>query len=259
MISTQDLSYQVGDKTLLDTLTIAIETQTIHGIIGPNGAGKSTLLKHMMRILEPQKETVFLEDKDATDYSARAYAKKCSYVFQENMRDLDFTVREIVEMGRYPYLKLFGQLSQSEEDLIDDIMSDLGLTALQHRMIKTLSGGEAQKVFIARALAQQTPVLLLDEPTSMLDIHNSIRLLEMLRHIKQKYQLTIVMVIHDLNLALQCCDRVTLLDKGKVVLEGAAQEVLTSNQLKQIYEHKIQTVTHNGTCYIVPVIQTVDV
>lgn len=252
MIKVNHLDYAIGEKSILKDIHVQFKENKIYGIIGPNGAGKSTLLKHMMRIIEPPKNTIFLNDEDITQIKTKEYAKKCSFVFQENVRDIDFSVEEMITMGRYPYLDLLGHTTKEDEDIIGHIIKELSLEAFKERSITNLSGGEAQKVFIGRALAQQTPLLLLDEPISMLDIHNSIELLNRLRQIKEKHELTIIMVLHDLNLAFQYCDHIVLLEKGKVVLEGERDAVLKSEKLQEVYKHKLKVIEDYPNTYIVP-------
>lgn len=252
MIKVSHLHYAIGEKSILQDINVQFEKNKIYGIIGPNGAGKSTLLKHMMRIIEPPKNTIFLDEQDITQIKTKEYAKMCSFVFQENVRDIDFSVEEMITMGRYPYLDLLGHTTKEDEDIIQHIIKELSLESFKERSITNLSGGEAQKVFIGRALAQQTPLLLLDEPISMLDIHNSIELLNRLRWIKEKHELTIIMVLHDLNLAFQYCDHIVLLEKGKVVLEGERENVLKSERLQEVYHHKLKVIADHSNTYIVP-------
>ncbi|WP_053984973.1 ABC transporter ATP-binding protein [Niameybacter massiliensis] len=252
MIKVQNLSYQIGDKPILKDISLTFKPHTIYGIIGPNGAGKSTLLKHMMRIIEPSSSTVFLKDQDVTKVKVKEYAKQCSFVFQENPRDLDFTVEEMIAMGRYPYLDYMGHTTKADETVIERIIHELSLEKLRERSMLNLSGGEAQKVFIGRALAQETPILLLDEPISMLDVHNSVELLNRLKTIKDQHQLTIIMVIHDLNLAFQYCDEIVLLKEGEVLLAASRQEVLESEILQQVYHHRLKIIHDHGNTYVVP-------
>lgn len=252
MIEIKDLTYQIGNKVILDGITTSFEKGKIHGIIGPNGAGKSTLLKHMMGILKPSKGSVYLEGKAIETYSVRDYAKRCSFVFQENTRDHEFTVEELLYMGRYPYNNLLGTKTKEDDTIVQRVVEDLQLQPFLKRLLKTLSGGEAQKVFIGRALVQQTDVLLLDEPTSMLDIHNSIEILHLLKEVKDKYGITIVMVMHDLNLAFQFCEHMTLIQEGHVIMSGPTKTIMLSHTLQGVYGHKIDIIEANQQLYVVP-------
>lgn len=252
MIEIKHLNYKIGEKHILEDISYSFKPGKIYGIIGPNGAGKSTILKHIMGIIPAHKGTVFYEGKDIRGFKTRDYAKHMSYVFQENPRDLDFTVYEILQMGRYTHMNLMGDLTAADEALIEQVIADLHLERLRNASIRTLSGGEAQKVFIARALVQNTPYLLLDEPTSMLDIHNSVELMHLIHEIKEKRQLTIIMVLHDLNLAFGTCDEMLILKNGRLVASGPTQEVLQTQTLKETYNNKIHLIQDKNNTYIVP-------
>lgn len=252
MIHIKKLQCSMGGQVILDQINLEFEKNHIYGIIGPNGAGKSTLLKHMMRIIEPKVGTIFYDQKDITKVKVKDYAKMASFVFQENSRDVDFTVYETLLMGRYAYMDYLGNISEEDEQLVETVIKELKLDHLRYRYISTLSGGEAQKVFIGRALVQDTPILLLDEPTSMLDIHNSVELLELIKHIKEKRQLTIVMVLHDLNLAFSYCDRIVLMEKGRIVLAEDQESVLQNQKLKEVYRDKIKIINDQDKQFIVP-------
>lgn len=252
MLQIKNLSYAIDGNTILKDIHITFEAGQIYGIIGPNGAGKSTLLKHMMRIIEPPKGTIFYEGKDVKSFKVKDYAGKMSFVFQENVRQVDFTVYEILLMGRYVAMDLWGNISSEDEAMIQGIIEDLGISHLKDRAISTLSGGEAQKVFIGRALVQQTPLLLLDEPTSMLDIHNGLELIELIETLKIKHNLTVIMVLHDLNLAFNYCNKIILLEKGKVVRSGSRSEIFEEPKLQEIYQHKLHEIQEEEAYYIVP-------
>ncbi|WP_054742783.1 ABC transporter ATP-binding protein [Cellulosilyticum ruminicola] len=255
MIEIKNLNYQIGQKHILKDINYKFLQGKIYGIIGPNGAGKSTILKHIMGMISPSKSTIFYEGKDIKSFKVKDYAKHISYVFQENPRDLDFTVYEILQMGRYTYMDLMGDLKEKDETLIKQVMEDLNLEGIRDVSIKNLSGGEAQKVFIARALVQDTPYLLLDEPTSMLDIHNSVELMHLIQQIKEKRNLTIIMVLHDLNLAFGTCDEMLILKDGTLVISGPTQEVLQNPILQETYNYKIHLIQdETATTYIVPVL-----
>lgn len=252
MIKIKNLSYYLNEKAILKDINVTFEAGQIYGIIGPNGAGKSTLLKHIMRIIEPPKGTIFYEEKDIKDFKIKDYAKQVSFVFQENTRQVDFTVYEILLMGRYTSMDLWGNIPKQDENLVQGIMKDLGIEHLKDRAISNLSGGEAQKVFIGRALVQNTPLLLLDEPTSMLDIHNGLELIELIESLKIKHQLTVIMVLHDLNLAFNYCNKILLIEKGQVVSMGDSNEIFEEPKLREVYRHKIHQIEDENTYYVVP-------
>lgn len=254
MIEIKNLNYKIGQKHILKDINYKFSPGKIYGIIGPNGAGKSTILKHIMGIIPAPKSTIFYEGKDIRSFKVKEYARHISYVFQENPRDLDFTVYEILQMGRYTYMDLMGDLKAEDEAIIEQVIQDLHLESLRNASIRNLSGGEAQKVFIARALVQDTPYLLLDEPTSMLDIHNSVELMHLIQQIKEKRNLTIIMVLHDLNLAFGTCDEMLILKDGQLAVSGDTQEVLQNPILQETYNNKIHLIQDATSTYIVPVL-----
>lgn len=252
MIRIDRLSYEKNHKAILKDISFEFEEGKTYGIIGPNGAGKSTLLKHMMNLIVPPKHTIFYKDRDIRNFQVKEYAKKVSFVFQENTRQLDFSVYEILLMGKYTEMDIWGNLSKEIEQEIQHILEELQIGHLKDQPIHTLSGGEAQKVFIGRALLQNTPVLLLDEPTSMLDMHNSIELLRCVERLKTSRGLTIIMVLHDLNLALQSCETLLLMEKGEIILSGSPEQLVKSMQLQSVYNHKLHFIEEAGQHYIVP-------
>ena len=252
MINISGLNYKIGDKTILDDISLQFEKGKIYGIIGPNGAGKSTLLKHIMGILNPPKHTIFYDGNDITTISIKDYAKIVSFVFQENIRNIDFTVKEILLMGKYSYMNIWGNLPPDVNSEVDKILDLLGICHLEKQSISTLSGGEAQKVFIARTILQNTPVILLDEPTSMLDLANSAYILECLSRLNKQKSITVIMVMHDLNLAAQSCDKLILMSNGKVIYEGYPKEVLKSDVLNRVYGNKLHFINDNDREFVVP-------
>nr|WP_302596779.1 ABC transporter ATP-binding protein [uncultured Cellulosilyticum sp.] len=252
MIEIKHLDYTINKKHILKDINYSFAPGKIYGIIGPNGAGKSTILKHIMGIIHPPKATIFYEGKDIRSFKVKDYAQCMSYVFQENPRDLDFTVYEILQMGRYTHMNLLGDITVQDEEIIEEVIKELHLENLRDASIRTLSGGEAQKVFIARALVQNTPYLLLDEPTSMLDIHNSVELMHLIKEIKEKQNLTIIMVLHDLNLAFGTCDEMLILKDGHLAISGSTKKVLQTSTLKETYNNKIHLIQDKENTYIVP-------
>lgn len=255
MIEIKDLNYHIKSQEILKHINLNFEAGKIYAIIGPNGAGKSTLLKHLMRLIEPPMGTVLYLSQDVRQFKIKEYARKVSYVFQENVRDIDFNVYDILVMGRYNHMDLWGDITKEDEVLINQVISDLKLGYLKDRAIRTLSGGEAQKVFIGRALVQNTPLLLLDEPTSMLDIHNSVELIETIKGLKEKHNLTIIMVLHDLNLAFNYCDELVLLKQGEVICKAEPEKLVDMSCLQEVYHNKLRIIKDESRFYIVPAVK----
>ena len=252
MIAIKNLSYKINKVSLLNDINLDFEKGKTYGIIGPNGAGKSTLLKCIMRINEPSGNSIFLDDVDITSFNIKDFSKKISFVFQENNREVDFTVYEIIMMGRYTYMDFLESESKEDIKIVDEIIEKLGLIDLKDRYISELSGGEAQKVFIARALAQKTEIILLDEPTSMLDIHNSIEIMNLVENLKKEYGLTIIMVLHDLNIAFTYCDNISLIDGGSIIMSDEKNKVIESERVEEVYQRKIKIIKDDDGFYVVP-------
>ncbi len=252
MIKVNHLSYHKNGKNILNDISFTFQEGKTYGIIGPNGAGKSTLLKQIMGLMRPSQGEVLYKEKNIIQMSAKEYAKKVSFVFQENTRQVEFSVYEMLLMGKYIKMDLWGNLSKKEEQEVDEILEELKISHLKQQSIHTLSGGEAQKVFIGRALLQNTPVLLLDEPTSMLDVHNSVELMHCIGRLKEKRNLTIIMVLHELNLAMQSCEELLLMEEGQIVKSGTSEELLESEMLQKVYHQKLHLIEEGGIKYVVP-------
>ncbi len=220
----KDISFEVGGGELI-------------GIIGPNGSGKSTLLRAMSKILKPMKGAVFLKGEDMGRMSFSKLAKRIAVTSQSSsLRELDITVREYVMLGRIPYKRRFQFVETgADEKKAVQAMARLDISTLAERNVGQLSGGEAQRAVIARALAQEPEFLLLDEPTVHLDIGHRIEILDMIRELNRAHSLAIVMVLHDLNLASLYCDRLILLSDGEIYRNGAPEEILTYSVIEKVY------------------------
>jgi iron complex transport system ATP-binding protein len=206
------------------------------GVIGPNGSGKSTLLRLMSRALVRQKGAITFEDKDIDRINLKEFCRKAAFVAQETLINFPFTVLEIALMGRIPFLKRLASESKNDFLLAENALLLTDTLHLKEKEISELSAGERQRVIIARALAQEPVLLFLDEPTSHLDIGHQIQILDLLRRLNREKKLTIVMVLHDLNLASEYCSRIILLSDGEVFKEGVAQEVLTYQNIEAVYK-----------------------
>jgi len=218
----QDISFQVGKGEFI-------------GVIGPNGSGKSTLLKILYRLLSPQKGEVRFEFVPLKKMSRKDIAKKIAVVAQETYPLFPFRVMEIVLMGRSPYLGHLMFESERDLEIAKKAMEWTEILPISERPIDELSGGERKRVFIARALAQEPEVILLDEPTANLDIHHQIEFLDLILSLNREKGLTIIMASHDLNLASEFCDRLILLQKGGVYQIGTPGEVITRENIESVY------------------------
>lgn len=239
MMQVKNLCYHYkGGPEVLKDITFEIEPGKILAILGNNGVGKSTLLKCFNKILKPDSGEVLLDGENMLMQSGREVARQVAFVSQ-SLYDTQMTVHDIVMLGRRPYMT-WG-VTEKDHAMVHEAMDRLGLDAMRGRFFNQLSGGERQKVMLARALAQQPKVLLLDEPTSALDIQNQYQVLKLVRSICRKDQITAIVVIHDLNLALRFCDRFLLLKDGQVFRYGD-HSILDSRALMETYGVNAKTV-----------------
>lgn len=248
-----NLKVSYGEYQALTGVSFDATPGEMLGIIGPNGSGKSTLLRGITRVAAGVSGQVTIGGLDTKELSRKELAKKIAVVEQEISTDFDMTVEELISMGRAPYLGLFGALSPLDNELIGKAMTFTHTDIFAKRCISHLSGGEKQRVAIARALAQDTPVLFLDEPTSHLDIGNQIGLLQLIRALTREKSLTVVIVLHDLNMASLFCDRIMVLKEGKAMALGEPAEILTPDLIKLIYgiDSVIHLMSETGKPYMV--------
>lgn len=234
-IKTSGLSYGVDGKTILAGVTFEIRRNELLGIVGPNGAGKSTLLRLLARILNPTGGRILLDGEDLSRYEARELYRKISFLPQTSHFDFPLSVIEVVLTGRYPYLGIFE--SESEEDIkrAENCLLLVDMEGFSRRKVTTLSGGEQQRVSIARVLAQETDFILLDEPSSHLDVHHKFALMEMLRSLARKGK-GIAAVLHDLDLASRFCDRVLVLEDGRTKALGEPSQVFSEKLLSSVFK-----------------------
>lgn len=254
-IKIDNLSFSFGDKPILKDINFKIKKGDFCSIIGPNGSGKTTLLKNICRNLDVNKNRIFVNEKDLISYSNKSLAKNLSLVPQNTNIDFDFSAFDIVLMGRSPYLRRFQ--SESEEDLsiVEKAMNETNTWHLKDKNISQLSGGERQRVIAARSIAQGTDILLLDEPIAHLDIHHQIELLDTVKKLNKSKNITVIAVLHDLNLAAQYSNKLILLNSGKVVEVGNPEEVLTFENIKNIYDMNFQIIKNpiTGKPHILPI------
>ncbi|MEX2460097.1 MAG: ABC transporter ATP-binding protein [Paenibacillaceae bacterium] len=238
MIHVENLSKSFGAECILSHIDFSVAQGAFFGIIGPNGSGKSTLLQTISGIEPASEGQVWLEGKEVSAYSNKELARWMTVLLQDALPPVRFSVREVVEMGRYPFQSWLGDEKEDSRHLIDSIMSRLNMTEFADRHVEQLSGGERQRVALAKSMAQQPRLLLLDEPTTYLDIGYQIQMMDYIRDWQQEADLTIVAVLHDLNLAAQYCDQLLVLHGGEVLGIGTPQEILTSELIEHVYGTK---------------------
>ena len=237
-ICATDIKMEIGNNEILKGVSIDSKNREFIGIIGPNGSGKSTLLKCIYRILKPNNGCIMLGRQDISKMSVKESAKKLAVVAQHNYYNFDFSVGEVVLMGRSPHKKSLEPDNSEDYDIVNESLEKVGMLGFKNRSFSTLSGGEQQRVILARALAQQTPCLILDEPTNHLDIKYQLSLLNIVKSLN----LTIISAIHDLNIASMYCDRLFVMKNGRIVGMGTPQEVLTKEFIKEIYDIDVEIV-----------------
>ncbi|MCG7507333.1 ATP-binding cassette domain-containing protein [Mesorhizobium retamae] len=228
-------SFAVGGRTILPPLTMALEPGRFYGLVGPNGSGKSTLLKLLARQQEPAAGSIRFSGRPLDSYGTRDFARCVAYMPQFTPPAEGMNVRELAGLGRFPWHGALGRFSAEDEDKVTRALAQTSLTALAERMVDSLSGGERQRAWLAMMLAQDTRCLLLDEPTSALDLAHQVEILALVRKLSHKQGLTIVAVLHDINMAASFCDELIALRDGRIVARGAPELILEPTVLDSIY------------------------
>lgn len=224
-----------AERAILKDVSLHVREGSLIGLIGPNGAGKSTLLRVMAGLLPPSRGRVLLEGRPLHTLAAKERARSIAVVSQNPQMGFGFTVRDVVEMGRYPYRDRLSPLGAADADVVAQAMEVAGVSHLRERRITTLSGGERQRTFLARAIAQQPRILLLDEPTANLDIRYQLEILSLIQVLNRRERLTVVMAVHDLTLALHYCDALVALSEGRIAASGAPAEVMTPELIYEVF------------------------
>ena len=237
-LTISNLSFNYNGLPALEDVTLEVGLGEVLSIIGPNGSGKSTLLKCINRILKTKQNTVLIDGRDVGKIGLRDLAKMMSYIPQNSLSSFPFTVFDVVLMGRRPYIQW--SLGERDKEIVAQILEYLGIGNLAMRYFNELSGGEQQKVIIARALAQQPQILLLDEPTSSLDIKHQLEILCILRSLAQSKHCSVIVSMHDLNLASRFSDRMVMIKKGCIFAVGNPESVITEENIEAVYGIKSQ-------------------
>ncbi|HAM1617546.1 TPA: ABC transporter ATP-binding protein [Listeria monocytogenes] len=242
-----------GTDAILKNVSFTIQKNKINTIVGPNGSGKSTLLEILARLLSPNSGDVLLEGKSIFEWKAKEFAQNVAIVHQSNVLPNELMVKELLYFGRLPY-KNWRMTRTKEDDLaVERALMQTELTEKAEKFVDSLSGGERQRVFIATALVQDTPILLLDEPTTFLDMYFQLEILELVKRLNQEENLTIVMILHDLNQALMYSDHLIVMKNGEVVAKGEPEELLTTDLIAETYGVVADVLNDaNNGKYIVP-------
>jgi len=237
---TEDLLVAYGDHEIVKHVSLVIPDGKITTIIGPNGCGKSTLLKTMARMLKAKSGAVLLDGKEISQEPTKQIAQKLAILPQSPDAPEGLTVAELVAYGRYPYQRGFGRLQAKDREAIEWAMQVTGIAEFRHKAVDALSGGQRQRVWIAMALAQETEIILLDEPTTYLDLSHQLEVLELLQSLNEKEKRTIVMVIHDLNHAARFAHHMVAMKAGQIVKEGTPKEVMTPEVLRRVFHIDVE-------------------
>lgn len=248
MINIKDISFSYPSKQVLNDICFDIEKDQCVAVLGNNGCGKSTLLKCMNGIYQAKDATVYVCGEDVLHMHRQEAAKRIAYVAQQN-EGYRMTVFDTVLLGRKPYIKW--DATKEDHALVEEIIRKMGLETFKLRYVDELSGGEMQKVMLARALAQQPKFLLLDEPTSNLDPRNQYEVLKQIRSIAKEQKIAVAIVIHDLNLALRYCDRFLFVKEGEIYAYGGV-EIMTADCLEAVYEMPVEVKEYKGVQVVIP-------
>ena len=246
MLKVENIEYKTKQTKILRGVSLQVHPGEFVGVIGPNGSGKSTLLKNIYRMLTPTSGEILLDGKSLIKMSNRKMAERLAVVAQESEANFDFTVGEVVQMGRYPRKKMMEAANDEDREIVKQSLGMVSMDEFLERSFLTLSGGEKQRVLIARALAQETEMIILDEPTNHLDIGSQIKTLSLLKNSGK----TVLTALHDLSLAARFCDRVYVLKAGKNLCDGQPEMLISSELVKELYQIEAEVFTRKDRIYI---------
>jgi iron complex transport system ATP-binding protein len=235
IMNVRDLRFSYGNMSVLKGVSMDFYQGTFYGVIGPNGCGKSTLLKNLYGYLTPESGEILIDGKDISDMKVRERSRHIAYVPQETVPGFNFSVFDMVAMGRNPYHSGMSSLTKEDTSHIEEAMEETSVLELAEKNINELSGGEKQRVILARAFAQDSDIILMDEPVSMLDINHQVEIMDLAKSLADKRLKTIICVLHDLNLAAQYTQHIFIMSDGRVCGAGMPDGVLKSEILGEVY------------------------
>ncbi len=243
-LAAQSLSVGYGERLVIPALSLEITMGAITALVGPNGSGKSTVLKTLARLIAPRAGVVYLDGKAISSLPTREVARQLAILPQGPTAPEELTVGELVEQGRYPHAGPLRMLREQDQAAIRQALAQANMLELRERRLDSLSGGERQRAWIALALAQATPILLLDEPTTFLDVGHQLEVLTLIQQLNRRQGKTIVLVLHDLNQAARFAERIIALRDGRIVADGAPRDVLTADLLAEVFQVKAAIINH---------------
>jgi ABC-type cobalamin/Fe3+-siderophores transport system ATPase subunit len=247
VFSIRDGWFGYTQTPVLEDINLSISRGKFYGLIGPNGSGKSTLLDLFTATKQPDQGEIVFKDRPVATYRRQELARLIALVPQDFTLGFDYTVFDVVLMGRHPHIPRFSSPSGKDLDLVENALTIMDIAGLRNRTVTDLSGGEKQRVVVARALAQDTEVLILDEATSSLDIRHTIEIMRVIYSRVAKMSVTVIAAIHDLNLAAAFCDELIVLKDGKIVTSGPVQEILTDTLIRQVFSVESHVYLHSET------------
>jgi iron complex transport system ATP-binding protein len=242
-LAIEHVSYIVMGTSIIHDVSMNIKAGQFIGVIGPNGSGKSTILKIASRIMEPNDGLIRLDGQHLYELSPKKVAQEMAVVSQETSLTFDFSVQEMVWMGRHPHKGLFQSDTDKDRKIVNEALKRVGMKGYEERSFMSLSGGEKQRVLIARALAQQAKLIILDEPTNHLDIRHQLQLMDLVKTLN----VTVLAALHDLNLASVYCDYLYVIQNGQVVMSGTPENVLTTDRIREVFGVETEIIIHPVT------------
>lgn len=253
IVEASKLSISYGEHNVVRDIDFEVKQGEMISIIGPNGSGKSTVLKVLSKLLHAETGTVLLDQKRVSETSHKELAKKVGFLLQTNIAPEDLTVRDLVYFGRLPHKKWFESKTEKDREKVEEMLMLADLSKLGDKKVYELSGGERQRAWLAVALAQEPKVLLLDEPTTYLDIGYQLELLELIRELNHRLRITVIMVLHDLNQAAKYSDRLLVIKNKSIVAHGTPEKVLTPGLLSEVYGVSADIIRlENGDRVVIP-------
>lgn len=253
-ILVEGLHFAYSKTPVLNGVDMRIRKGSFTTIVGPNGSGKSTFVKNLTRMVHSSKGLVTVNGRDLTSYSHKELSKVMASVPQVTATEFDFSAHEVVMMGRYPHLRRFQPESEQDHKIVEDAMRATGVWEMRNFPINSLSGGEQQRVIIARAIAQEPEILVLDEPISHLDLHHQIELMRLTRKLTKERGITVVAILHDLNFAIEFSDYVFMMKDGRVYKEGSPSNVIKEEYIKDVYAVDVTLIVNpvTGNPHVIP-------
>jgi len=247
MIKLVDINVSYQNKKVINDLSLSFNRGEFCALLGPNGAGKSTLLRLIIDPLLEKTGNLVISGKKFEEWNRQELAKHLAIIPQDFHLQFDYKVEDLVLMGRFPYLGNWQNYSEADKNIVDAILRDLDLTDIRKKLYSKISGGERRRVSIARAMAQQTEVLLMDEAFANLDVNHQLEIMQLLWEINKEHNKLIILVSHNINLASEYCDRIIMLKKGKVIADGAPEKIVTPENIESLYNAKMKIVANPVT------------